>query len=140
MKNKKGISLIVLVVTIIVIIILAGAVILSLTNNNPIEEANKARYLQDKEAVQSAITSFILKKTAEGLNITTVTPGTLATVANGVVTNGTDAKYTVPGGTATTFEFKTPGVNYIMKLPTYNATWKIDANAIVTVEIGGTTY
>ncbi|MDD2376527.1 MAG: hypothetical protein PHD15_04375 [Clostridia bacterium] len=42
MKNKKGISLIVLVITIIVIIILAGAVILSLANNNPIESANEA--------------------------------------------------------------------------------------------------
>ncbi|MDD2376840.1 MAG: hypothetical protein PHO88_05160, partial [Clostridia bacterium] len=44
MKNKKGISLIVLVITIIVIIILAGAVILSLANNNPIESANEATF------------------------------------------------------------------------------------------------
>jgi len=46
-KQKKGISLIVLVITIIVIIILAGSVILSLSNNNPIENASKASYLSD---------------------------------------------------------------------------------------------
>ncbi len=44
MKNKNGISLIVLVITIIVIIILAGAVILSLADNNPIGTANEAVY------------------------------------------------------------------------------------------------
>ncbi|MEG2236004.1 MAG: hypothetical protein RR144_06205, partial [Clostridia bacterium] len=43
-KNKAGISLIILVVTIIVIIILVGTVILSLTNNNPINEANEATF------------------------------------------------------------------------------------------------
>jgi len=41
---KKGISLIVLVITIIVIIILAGAVILSLSLNNPIAAAKEANF------------------------------------------------------------------------------------------------
>ncbi len=41
-KKKKGISLIVLIVTIAVIIILATAVILSITNNRPIESAKDA--------------------------------------------------------------------------------------------------
>jgi type II secretory pathway pseudopilin PulG len=46
-RKNDGISLIVLVITIIVIIILAGAVILSLANNNPISQANKATFLSD---------------------------------------------------------------------------------------------
>ena len=47
MKNKRGISLIVLVITIIIIIILAGAVILNLADNNPIENASEAQILSD---------------------------------------------------------------------------------------------
>ena len=49
-SKKKGISLIMLVITIIVIIILAVAVILSIANNNPIENAKKA-----KEANNNAV-------------------------------------------------------------------------------------
>ena len=49
-SKKKGISLIVLVITIIIIIILAVAVILSIANNNPIENAKKA-----KEAHNNAV-------------------------------------------------------------------------------------
>lgn len=41
-SQEKGISLIMLVITIIVVIILAGAVILSLSQNNPINTANQA--------------------------------------------------------------------------------------------------
>ena len=42
MKEKKGISLIVLIVTIIVMIIIAGAVIISLTETNIIDQAETA--------------------------------------------------------------------------------------------------
>ena len=59
--NKKGISLIVLVVTIIVIIILAAAVIMNLNNNNPVKSANAAKYMSDRDNVQSAITMYISK-------------------------------------------------------------------------------
>ncbi|MDD2376523.1 MAG: hypothetical protein PHD15_04395 [Clostridia bacterium] len=59
MKNKKGISLIVLVITIIVIIILAGAVILSLANNNPIESANEATFKTNVDAYNSELTLAI---------------------------------------------------------------------------------
>jgi len=52
---KKGISLIVLVITIIVIIILAGAVILSLSTNNPIASANKATAMSDIANFKSAV-------------------------------------------------------------------------------------
>ena len=59
-KNKKGISLIVLIITIAVIIILATAVILSISNNRPIDSAKEATashndaVLKESAAVLSA--------------------------------------------------------------------------------------
>lgn len=47
LKNKKGISLIVLIITIIVIIILASIIVMSFNNNNPIEKANEAKFKSD---------------------------------------------------------------------------------------------
>ena len=46
-RYKLGISLIVLVITLIVIIILAGAIISSLSSNNPILQATKVVFLSD---------------------------------------------------------------------------------------------
>ncbi len=54
-KNKRsGISLIVLVITIIVIIILAVAVILSIANNNPIENAKNAKDKNNQATLEEA--------------------------------------------------------------------------------------
>lgn len=64
-NNKKGISLIVLVITIIVIIILAGAIILSLSNNNPISQAVKATYLSDVRNFQNELNLYKTKQFAE---------------------------------------------------------------------------
>ena len=65
MKKQNGISLIVLVITIIIIIILAGAVILNLADNNPIENAEKAKIMSDIETFRSEFTMTIGKKYAE---------------------------------------------------------------------------
>ena len=54
-SEKKGISLIVLVITIIVIIILAVAVILSIANNNPIENSKEARFKNDVKTMQEEL-------------------------------------------------------------------------------------
>ena len=54
-SGKKGISLIVLVITIIVIIILAVAVILSIANNNPIENSKEARFKNDVKTMQEEL-------------------------------------------------------------------------------------
>ena len=54
-SEKQGISLIVLVITIIVIIILAVAVILSIANNNPIENAKEARFKSDVRTMQEEL-------------------------------------------------------------------------------------
>ena len=66
-KGKEGISLITLVITIIVIIILAAAVILTLNNNNPIENAKEATFKSDVKTVQSELTMYISKQTADTL-------------------------------------------------------------------------
>jgi len=55
MKTKKGISLILLIITIIVIIILAGSVILSLSNNNPIEQSNEAKFKKNIDEYNSQL-------------------------------------------------------------------------------------
>ncbi|MCX8073984.1 MAG: hypothetical protein N2749_00145 [Clostridia bacterium] len=109
MKAKKGISLIVLVITIIVIIILAGAVILSLSNNNPIGQANFSTFLSDRSNIQDAITLDVLKQFADAqpagsYDVSTYTPtvgGDVATMITnfqtkfGVTTTITDGKLLV---------------------------------------------
>lgn len=62
MKAKNGISLIVLVITIIVIIILAGAVILSLNQNNPVDQAKWATFVNNRADIQEMINMDILDK------------------------------------------------------------------------------
>ncbi len=54
-NNKRGISLIVLIVTIIVIIILAAVVVLTLSKNNPVESARKARFMEDVRSFQDEL-------------------------------------------------------------------------------------
>ena len=72
MKNKNGISLIILVITIVVIIILAAAVILNLGKNNPITNARKAKIVQSLDTFRSdlglQIANKILKDTTLTIN------------------------------------------------------------------------
>ena len=72
MKNKKGISLIVLIVTIIVIIIFAAVVILTVTKNNPIKSAQEASFKQDvtsfKEELLMTIGNEYTNKNGERKN------------------------------------------------------------------------
>ncbi len=56
--KKEGISLLVLIITIIVMIILAGAVILSITNNNPISKANETKVKTDLTALKDEYNNF----------------------------------------------------------------------------------
>ena len=64
MKNKRGISLIVLIITIIVVIILAAVVILTLSKNNPIESAKEARFKEDVRTFQDELALYISKQYA----------------------------------------------------------------------------
>ena len=62
MRNKKGVSLIVLIITIIVIIILAAVVILTLSKNNPIDSAKEARFKEDVRTYQDELNMYISKE------------------------------------------------------------------------------
>ena len=66
MKEKKGISLIVLIVTIIVMIIIAGAVIISLTETNIIDQAElaveKHNISELKSAASMAYADYLANK------------------------------------------------------------------------------
>ena len=78
LKEKQGISLIVLVITIIVIIILAVAVILSIANNNPISNANKAKFQNDLKSIQEELDLYNASEyTNSHTKGTTYVPATL---------------------------------------------------------------
>ena len=72
MKNKRGVSLIVLVITIVVVIILAAAVILSLSGNNPINNARIANLDQTKDGIESSILAYTGKAQSQTLGYYTV--------------------------------------------------------------------
>jgi len=116
---KKGISLIVLVITIIVIIILAGAVILSLSSNNPIKQATNAKTASNQAEVQAAVTMYLAKIMAVGQDKATIT-GTAINATNtgsATVTAGTQINQPI------SFE------SLQIAMPT--GTWTIDANGLV---------
>ena len=106
MKEKKGISLITLVITIIVIIILAAAVILTLNNNNPIENAKEATFKSDVKTVQSELTMYISKQTAdtlggfkaEELNLSETTTPKIEEILTSIKSSGLKGKIEVQNG------------------------------------------
>ena len=85
-KQKSGISLIVLVITIIVIIILAVTVILSIANNNPIENAKEAKFKNDLKTIQEELTlkqaSNYVEEHANNKTPSEITIDDLASAAN----------------------------------------------------------
>lgn len=142
MKNKQGISLIVLIVTIIVIIILAAAVILTLNNNNPIDSGRVAQLAENRTNINSAINLYYGKKMAETQGIYDASQIFTAT--------DVDAKYSITSIVATAdvtdeengVTFKAKYGNYYLlnteavqtatdvKLaPITNAKWYIDVNS-----------
>ena len=106
MKEKKGISLITLVITIIVIIILVAAVILTLNNNNPIENAKEATFKSDVKTVQSELTMYISKQTAdtlggfkaEELNLSETTTPKIEEILTSIKSSGLEGKVEVQNG------------------------------------------
>ena len=117
-NKKQGISLIVLVITIIVIIILAGAVILSLSSNNPIQSANKATCLSDIANFKSAVAldfAYQVSQTMTG-TIVYVAGSSVTSLQSTLVTKyGVDA--TISNVGAITFTAHTPGAG-VGALPT----------------------
>ena len=151
--NSSGISLIVLVITIIVIIILAAAVILTLTNNNPIIEANKARYESDRANMQSIFTSTVAKVMAQKQTSIKIEAGNLNSVKSGVSSTTGIANYTLEGiedsskakGTIE-FDNKENEENkyYTGKqLPIYKTgetTWSVDEEGVLKLSVNGQEY
>mgnify|MGYP000274759272 CR=1 FL=1 len=140
MKNKQGISLIVLIVTIIVIIILAAAVILTLNNNNPIDSGRVAQLADNRSSINSAINLYYGKKMAETQGMYDASQIFTAT--------DVDAKYSITSIVETApvtendITFNAKYGNYCLlntgavetatdvKLPTItNAKWYIDVNS-----------
>ena len=118
-NKKQGISLIVLVITIIVIIILAGAVILSLSSNNPIKQANNAKTASNLAEVQAAVTLYLARIMAEGGDVATITAGPILAVDLGSTTVDAGTLVDQP------ISFLKLGI----AMPT--GTWTIDANGVV---------
>ena len=114
MKAKNGISLIVLVITIVVIIILAAAVILSLGDNNPINNSKVAQLTQTRDNIESAVQIYLSNEFTKcqgdytaaqilGTSIEAVAPSTYTTTAlvgSDSVTIGTTTYYAIDTGVA----------------------------------------
>jgi hypothetical protein len=100
LKNKtKGISLIILVITIIVIVILTGAVILSLSNNNPINSASESVFKNDLKAFESDLSMYISEKytsTVGSYNPGSLKADDLTAEYNGVIIPGVTIKNIIP--------------------------------------------
>lgn len=128
MKNsKKGISLIVLVITIIVIIILAAAVLLSIQNNNPIENANKARYSSDKDAAQSAFNILMGKIMADCQSSVDIKLVNAATGESGHPVVGT---YFMLSGSDTEYVKYNESTKKYEKTTTASEKFTVDADAL----------
>ena len=135
MKNKRGISLIVLVITIVVVIILAAAVILSLSGNNPINNARVANLDQTKDGIESSILAYTGKAQSQTLGYYTVaellTGNRSETESYGIVG---DEKTTNKDGEEiynidkTKFESK---IDTLPSTPTANGAWYVDGDGKV---------
>lgn len=132
MKNKQGISLIVLIVTIIVIIILAAAVIVTLNNNNPIDSSRVAQLTDSRANINSAISLFYGKVTAStqgDYDAKAIFTGTY-TADESRLTD--DEKSAIAGtqlGTSNYYQFNTDNLTKVtnVSLPAItNATWYLD--------------
>ena len=135
MNNKRGISLIVLVITIVVVIILAAAVILSLSGNNPINNARVANLDQTKDGIESSILAYTGKAQSQTLGY--------YTVAELLTGNRSETEeYSIIGDKKTTnnndeeiynidkskFESK---IDTLPSTPTANGEWYVDGNGKV---------
>ena len=61
-KEKKGVSLIVLVITIIIVIILAGITVISLSQNAPIGKAKEATFKNEVTGLKSELEAYIAQQ------------------------------------------------------------------------------
>ena len=117
---KKGISLIVLVITIIVMIIIAGAIIISLSQTNVIDQADNATYKSNiaeaKSLVSLVYASNLFDSTGSGANAkyTKISAGELEEIINDKleIEFGTDYEVEVKADYSVVYKFPAPkGIN-----------------------------
>ena len=134
-SDLRGISLITLIITIVVVIILAAAIILSLSGNNPINNARVANLDQTKDGIESSILTYTGKAQSETLGYYTVaeliTGNREETESYGIIgdeitinKNGEEI-YNID---KTKFESK---IDTLPSTPTKNSTWYVDSNGHV---------
>lgn len=94
---KKGISLIVLVITIIVMIIIAGAIIISLSQTNVIDQADNAKYKSNQAEAKSLVALVYASELFEtsGDEYTKRTPGELKDAIDEALAAEFGSDYTV---------------------------------------------
>ena len=143
-----GISLIVLVITIIVVIILAAAVIISLQSNNPMSEANRARYESDVANMQMIFTNTVGKIMAEKQEVVGIRECQINQITSGVKSATGEVIYTInnedAGKIIFTNEKSEEANNYITgkKLPIYSSQtkWNVDNDGILRLQVGKEKY
>ena len=69
LKNKKGVSMVVLVIVIIVMIILAGTVIMSLQDDNPILESKQSRFKANLVTMRAELSEKVSKEVVNNVKI-----------------------------------------------------------------------
>ena len=136
MKAKNGISLIVLVITIVVIIILAAAVILSLGQNNPINNSKVATLTQARDNIESAVQIYLSNEftrcqgdyTSEQIlkGVATAVEPSTYTVTALVTTTGADANLT---GDFYKIDTDTAKTKLGIDIPTNAQTWYLNVKS-----------
>ena len=136
MKNRKGISLIVLIITIIVIIILAAAIILSISRNNPITNANKAVNENDLKTAQEAVVAWLGDRWVSDIDGDGIAGDEVGALYNGTVTNKDDSsiEVTLDGVTPYSVSLKLSDLG----LETLDSI-TIENNQVVSIIKGGVT-
>ena len=139
-KKIKGISLITLVITIVVVIILAAAVLLSLSQNNPINNARIANLVEGKDDIESGVlayTSKIKAKTLAEFETEDIILGNNSKIENNrIIEKESDTykscKTTINGEEVTLYKldeekFKEQ-VGDLQRKPSSNSDWYLDKN------------
>lgn len=66
-QKKKGISMITLIIVIIIVIILAAAIIVMFTQNNPVNNARRAQFLANVDAVKDEVRMYVSNQFGAGI-------------------------------------------------------------------------
>ena len=135
--TKSGISLIVLIITIIVIIILAAAIILSISKNNPITNANKAVNENDLKTAQEAVVAWLGDRWVSDIDKDGIAGDEVGALYNGTVTNKDDSsiEVTLDGVTTYSVSLKLSDLG----LETLDSI-TIENNQVVSIIKGGVRY